>query len=108
MCQTVSCVTRNEWDVFYNDSLAEAADADGPNMDEFYQRVVSSDDEDFVDSDDGSVMDLNRDMSEEEEFINSDDGSIADLDRAPRNRLFLNTTAGRISAASGGNAPTAP
>ena len=53
VCQTVSCVTRNEWDVFDDDSLAEAADTDGPNMDEFCQRVVSSDDEDFVDSDDG-------------------------------------------------------
>ena len=35
--------------MFDDDSLAEAADADSPNMDEFYQRVVSSDDEDFVD-----------------------------------------------------------
>ena len=33
-------------------------------MDEFYQRVVSSDEEDFVDSDDGSVADLDRDMSD--------------------------------------------
>ena len=32
--------------------------ADGQNMDEFYQRVVSSDEEDFGDSDDGSVADL--------------------------------------------------
>ena len=31
--QTVSCVTRDEWD---NDSLTEAADADDPNMDDFY------------------------------------------------------------------------
>ena len=64
-------------------------------MDEFYQRVVSSDDEDFVDSDDGFVTDLDRDMSdeedccdsddrdmsEEEDFVDSDDGSVADLDR---------------------------
>ena len=81
VCQTVSCVTRDEWDMFADDSLVEAADADGPNMDEFYQRVVSSDDEDFVDSDDGSSTDLDRDMSEEEDLVYPDDGSIADLDR---------------------------
>ena len=81
VCQTVSYVTRDEWDMFDDDSLAEAADADGPNMDKFYHRVVSSDDEDFVDSDDGSVTDLDRDMSEEEDFVDSDDGSIADLDK---------------------------
>ena len=34
MCQTVSCVTRNGWDVFDDDSLTEAADADGSNMDD--------------------------------------------------------------------------
>ena len=59
VCQTVSCVTRNEWDVFDDDSLTEVADADGPNMDDFYQRVVSSDEEDFINSDDGSITDLN-------------------------------------------------
>ena len=37
MCQTVSCVTRNGWDLFDDDSLTEAADADGPNMDDVYQ-----------------------------------------------------------------------
>ena len=57
VCQTVSYVTQDEWDTIDDDSLAEAADADGPNMDEFYQRVVSSDEEDCCDSDD-------RDMSE--------------------------------------------
>ena len=81
MCQMVSCVTRNGWDVFDDDSLMEAADADGPNMDDFYQRVVSSNEEDFVNSDDGSITDFNWDMSEEEELMDSDDGSVADLDR---------------------------
>ena len=95
VCQTVSYVTRDEWDSIDDDSLAEATDADGPNRDEFYQRVVSSDDKDFVISDNGSVADLDRDisdeedccdsddrdMSEEEDFVTSDDGSIADLDR---------------------------
>ena len=95
VCQTVSYVTWDEWDTIDDDSLAEATDADGPNMDEFYQQVVSSDDEDFVISDNGSVADLDRDisdeedccdsddrdMSEEEDFVTSDDGSLADLDR---------------------------
>ena len=35
--------------------------ANGQNMDEFYQRVVSSDEEDFGDLDDGSVADLEMD-----------------------------------------------
>ena len=95
VCHTVSYVTQDEWDSIDDDSLAEAADADGPNMGEFYQRVVSSDDEDFVISDNGSIVNLDRDisdeddccdsddrdMSEEEDFVTSDDGSIADLDR---------------------------
>ena len=34
---------------------------DGQNIDEFYRRVVSSDGEDFGDSDDGSVADLEGD-----------------------------------------------
>ena len=52
----------------------EAFAADGQNMDKFYRRVVSSDEEDCVDSDDGSVAD-------EEDFGDSDDGSVADLER---------------------------
>ena len=43
--------------------------------------MVSSDEEDFVNSDDGSITDFNWDMSEEEELMDSDDGSVADLDR---------------------------
>ena len=43
--------------------------------------MVSSDDKDLVDSDDGSVTDLDRDMSEEEDCVDSDDGSVADLDK---------------------------
>ena len=79
-CQTVSCVMRNGLDVFDDDSLTEAADAGGPDMDDFCQRVVSSDKEDFVVSDDGSITDFNWDMSEEEELMDSDEGSVADLD----------------------------
>ena len=67
--------------MFDGDSLTEAADADGPNMEDFYQQVVSSDEEDFVNSDDGSITDFNWGMSEEEELMDSDDGSVADLDR---------------------------
>ena len=80
VCQTVSCVTRNGWDVFDDDSLTEAADADGPNMDDFFQQVVSSDEEDFVVSDVGSITDFNWDMSAEEDLMDSDDGSVADFD----------------------------
>ena len=42
-------------------------------MDDFYQRVVSSEDEDLFDSDDESVADLDGDMSEEEDCCDSDD-----------------------------------
>ena len=42
--------------------------------------MVSSDDEDWFDSDDGSVTDLDRDMSEEEYYLDSDHRSVADLD----------------------------
>ena len=41
VCQMVSCVTRNGWDVFKDDSLMEVAVVDGPNMDDYYHRVVS-------------------------------------------------------------------
>ena len=71
----------DEWDMLDVDSLMEAVAADGPNMNEFYQRVVSSDEEDFVDSDDGSVTDLDRDMSDKEDFVDSDVGSVTDLDK---------------------------
>ena len=80
MCQMVSCVTRNGWDVFENDSLMEAAIGDGPHMDDYYHRVVSSDEEDFHVSDVGSITDFkNWDMSGEEELMDSDVGSVADL-----------------------------
>ena len=88
VCPMLSCVTRNRWDVFDDDSWTEAADVDGPNMDDFYQRAVSSDEEDFVVSDVGSVTDINWDMSEEEELINSDDGFVADFDSDNSNVKF--------------------
>ena len=62
VCQTVSCATQDEWDTSDNDSLTAAANADDPNMDDFYQRVALSDDGDFLDSDDGSVTDIDSDI----------------------------------------------
>ena len=76
----MSCVTQDEWDTIDDDSLTEAFVADGQNMDEFYRRVVSSDEEDCVDSDDGSVADLEWDTSDEEDFGDSDDGTVTDLE----------------------------
>ena len=81
VCQTMSCVIRDEWDALDDDSLTEAFAAHGQNMDEFYRRVASSDEEDFGDLDDGSLADLERDTSDEEDFGDSDDGSVADLER---------------------------
>ena len=51
VCQTMSCVTQDEWDTIDDDSLTEAFVADCQNMDE----------EDFGDSDDESIADLERD-----------------------------------------------
>ena len=56
------------------------ADEDAPNMDDFYQRVVSSDDENYFNSDDGSITDFDGSMSEGEYCVVSDDGSVVDLD----------------------------
>ena len=77
--QTVSYATRDKWDTSDNDSLTVAVYEDDPNMDDFYQRVVSSDDENYFDSDDGSVTDFDGSMSEGVYCVVSDDGSVADL-----------------------------
>ena len=77
----MSCVTQDELDTIDDDSLTEAFVADGQNMDEFHRPVVSSDEKDCVDSDDGSVVDLEGDTSDEEDFGDSDDGSVADLEQ---------------------------
>ena len=47
-----------------NDSFTMTADEDDPDMNDFYQRVVSSDDENYLDSDNGSVTDFDGSMSE--------------------------------------------
>ena len=80
VCQMVSCVKRNGWDVFDDDSLTEAAVGDSPNMDEYYHQVVSSGEEDCSVSKIGSSTDFIWDMSGEEELIDSDEGPVADLD----------------------------
>ena len=82
MYQTVSYASQDEWDMSDNDSLTAAADADDPNMDDFYQRVVLSDDGDFflirrmgplrilI------VADLDGDMSVEEDYCDSNDRNM--------------------------------
>ena len=78
--QTVSYTTKDEWDTSDNDSLTATADEDDPNMDDFYQRVLSLDDENYFDSDDGSITDFDSSMSEGEYYVVLDDGSMTDLD----------------------------
>ena len=78
--QTVLYATKDEWDTSDNDSLTATADEIDPDMDNFYQRVVSSDDENYFDSDDGSVTDFDGSMSEGEYCVVSEDGSVANLD----------------------------
>ena len=56
------------------------ADENDPDMNDFYQRVVSPDDENYLDSDNGSGTDLDGSRSEGAYCVVSDDGSVADLD----------------------------
>ena len=79
VCQMVSCVTRNGPDTFSDASGTETAAVDGQDMDDFHQWAVSSDEEDFVISDVGSIADVSWNMSEEE-LINSDVESVVDFD----------------------------
>ena len=78
--QTVSYATKDEWDTSDNDSLTATADENDPDMNDFYQRVVSSDDENYFDSDNGSATDFDGSLSEGAYCVVSDDGSVADLD----------------------------
>ena len=57
VCQTLSCDTRDELDTVDVDSLTEAFAEDVQDTDDFYQRIVSSDEEDFGDPDNGSIAD---------------------------------------------------
>ena len=55
------------------------ADENDLDMDDFYQQVVLSDDEDYFYSDGGSVTDLDGSVSEGAYFVVADDVSAADL-----------------------------
>ena len=68
------------WDTCSGASWTETAALDGQDMDDFYQWAVSSDEEDFVISDVGSIADVSWNMSEEEELINSDVEPVVDFD----------------------------
>ena len=72
--QTVSYATKDEWNTSDNDSLTMTADENDPDMNDFYQRVVSSDDENYLDSDNGSVTDFDGSMSEDVYCVVSDSG----------------------------------
>ena len=60
MCQTSLCDTRDELDTVDVNSLTEAFAEDVQDTDDFYQRIASSDEEDFGDLDDGSIADNDR------------------------------------------------
>ena len=80
--QTVSFATKDEWNTSENDSLTMTADEvddwntsdsdsltmtadeNDPDMNDLYQRVVSSDDENYWDSDNGSITDCDGSISE--------------------------------------------
>ena len=55
-------------------------DENDPDMNDFYQRVVSSDDEHYFDSDNGSATDIDGSMLNGAYCVISDDGSVVDLD----------------------------
>ena len=62
--QTASYATMDEWNMSDTDSLTMTADENDPDMKDFYQRVVS-DDENYLDSDNGSaITDFDCSMSE--------------------------------------------
>ena len=44
----LSYATKDEWDTSDNDSLTATADENDPDMNDFYQRVASSDDENYL------------------------------------------------------------
>ena len=60
MCQTSLGCTCDELDTVDVDSLTEAFAEELPVTDDFYQGMVSSDEGDFSDPDDGSIADNER------------------------------------------------
>ena len=58
VCQTLLCDTRDKLDTMNVDSLTEAFTEDVQDTDYFYQRIVSSDEEDFGVPDDEGLLGL--------------------------------------------------
>ena len=77
----------NGLDTFSDASGTETTAVDGQDMDDFYQGIVSSDEEDFVVFDVGSITDVSLN-SEEEELINSDVESVVDFD-SDNSKIFV-------------------
>ena len=61
-CQTSLCDTRDELDTVDVDSLTEAFAEDVQDTGDFYQRIVSSEEEDFGDPDDPYLVDIRCDV----------------------------------------------
>ena len=80
VCQMVSCVARIGPDAFSDTSGTETTAVNSQDMNDFYQWAGSSDEEDFIVSDVGSIADISLNMSEEEELINADVESVVDFD----------------------------
>ena len=60
VCQTSLSCTRDELDTVDVDSFTEAFAEELPVTDDFYQGMVSSDEGDFSDPDDGSIEDYEK------------------------------------------------
>ena len=60
VCQTLLCDTQDVLDMVHVDSVTGGFTEKLPDTDDFYQRIVSSDEEDFSDPDDGSIADNDR------------------------------------------------
>ena len=77
--QTVSYATKDEWNMSDSNSLTVTTDENDPDMNDFCQRVVSSDDVNYLDSDNGSGTDLDGSWPDGAYCVVSDDGSATDL-----------------------------
>ena len=56
--QTISYATKDQWDTSVNDSLTATADENDPDINDFYQRLVSSEDDNYFDSDNRELPEL--------------------------------------------------
>ena len=77
--QTVSYATKDDWNTSDSNSLTVTTDENDPDMNDFCQRVVSSDDVNYLDSDNGSGTDLDGSWPDGAYCVVSEDGSAADL-----------------------------